>query len=138
MSRRWSFTHCLSTTKCQQLLLSRGSKRKEEKTRSNGNPHPATASSRKLSLGKGQSVIEEDESGATRGTQEWLLVHVARLNELVSELVCRMCARFSLKVIVDPQNHGFCSTVLLQCSLCEVHDKYCKSVYQHSDGALGT
>ncbi|KAL1276305.1 hypothetical protein QQF64_035928 [Cirrhinus molitorella] len=33
-----------------------------------------------------------------------------------------------LKINIDPQNHGFCSSVLLECSLCE-RDRYFRSVY---------
>lgn len=42
-------------------------------------------------------------------------------------LVCPQCSGFGLQVIVDPQNCGFCSSVLLQCSLFEGHDKYYKN-----------
>ena len=51
-----------------------------------------SASLRKLSLGKREG---ESESDSTRVTQQWLIVHVARLNELIGELICPKCAGFA-------------------------------------------
>ena len=50
-------------------------------------------------------------------TQQWLIVHVARLNELISDHICPHCTGSGLQI--DPQNQGFCSSFLLECSLCE-------------------
>lgn len=120
-------THYSSKNKRIQLLAARAHRGKVTESRSKQETQPATASSRKLSFGKLQG--QGEESSQTPATQEWLLVHVARLNELVSGLVCPECAGYGLHVIIDPKNHGFCSSVLLQCSLCEDEVKYSRSVY---------
>lgn len=130
MPKERNFIHSFSKRKHCQLSVARTSRGKVEERRSDDETPLATASSRKLALGKGQSATDgADDSTAPRETQQWLLVHVAQLNKLVSGLVCPKCSGFGLQVIVDPQNYGFCSSVLLQCSLCEGHDKYYKSVY---------
>ena len=58
-----------------------------------------------------------DSGGNQSVTQQWL-VHVARLNELIGGLICPNCAGTGLKVNIDPNNQGFCSSLLLECSPC--------------------
>ena len=83
-----------------------------------------SASQRKLSLGK----EECDSGGAERVSQQWLIIHVARLNELFSELICPKCAGTGLHITIDSENQGFCCSLLLKCTLCK-NDNFLKSVY---------
>ena len=63
-------------------------------------------------------------------TQQWLIVHVTRLNELIHDLLCPNCATASgLFIKVDPENHGFCSSLLLECTNCKGESRYRRSVY---------
>ena len=59
---------------------------------------------RKLSLGKQECA-----------TQQWLIVHFEQLNNMI-------------KIYIDPQNQGFCTSLLLKCSLCK-RDGYRKSIF---------
>ena len=81
---------------------------------------PSRASMRKLSLGK-----QEECSGDQRATQQWLIVHVEHLNNLITEVIRPSCA--GLKIYIDPQNQGFCTILVLRCSMCE-RDGYRKSI----------
>jgi len=102
----------------QQLSLARG--KVQQKTNVPEPEIPSTsASMRKLS--------PKEQEGLDSATQQWLIIHVARLNELLSGLICPNCAGTGLKVNIDPQNHGFCSSLILECSLCD--GGYRKSVY---------
>lgn len=115
-----------SSKRVQQLSLARG-KRKI----SDGLPSEmpsGSASERKLSMGN-QGVLDISQSiNKVHSTQQWLLVHVARLNELIGDLTCPNCGMSGLKINIDLQNQGFCSSLLLECCLCK-DDKYRRSVY---------
>lgn len=115
-----------SVKRRQQLSLARSSKR-NDKTSTNIRLPPGSASARKLSLGNRGGDLEGNENGE-RATQQWLLVHVARLNEIVSDLICPNCAGSGLAINVDPHNQGFCSSLLLECRQC-TGDRYRRSVY---------
>lgn len=105
-----------------QLTLARKSKAKESNERADEIP-PQSASFRKLPLETRERERESDSA-----TQQWLIVHVARLNQLICDLICPNCAVSGLKLTIDPQNQGFCSSLLLECSVCE-GAKYCRSVF---------
>lgn len=111
-----------SNKKLLQLRLARKSKAEKEKKRGEKAP-VQNASMRKL-LCDGESYETNDLA-----TQQWLLLHVARLNELIHELVCPNCAGSGLRVTIDPQNQGFCSTLMLECTLCDSESKYSRSVF---------
>ena len=81
-----------------------------------------SASLRKLSFG------EKERYEGAGCTQQWLLIHIARLNELLTDLICPNCANKGLQICIDPVNEGFCSSLLLKCTLC-TSDPYKKSVY---------
>ena len=51
-------------------------------------------------------------------TQQWLILHVSRLIELIGGLICPNCARTRLQVTIDPINQGFCSALDLKCTMC--------------------
>ena len=89
---------------------------------------PASSTSdRKLSLGNRGGV---NDSATDCATQQWLIVHVTRLNELIHDLLCPNCATASgLFIKVDPENHGFCSSLLLECTNCKGESRYRRSVY---------
>lgn len=80
---------------------------------------------RKLSFGKQEC---SDSGGNQSATQQWLIVHVVRLNVLIGGLICPNCAGTGLKVNIDLKNHGYCSSLVLECSLCK-EDRYRQSVY---------
>ena len=82
-----------------------------------------SASMRKLSLGK-----QEEGVWDLRTTQQWLMVHVERLNNLIAEVICLNCAGTGFKMYIDPQNQGCCSILKLKCSLCE-RDGYRKIIF---------
>ena len=73
--------------------------------------------------------MNEAQVGAT---QQWLLVHVGHLNVLIDGLLCPNCAGSGLVINIDPQNYGFCSSLSLECRLCERDKKYRRSVYTSS------
>ena len=63
-------------------------------------------------------------------TQQWLLIHLNQINDLVRELICPTCLNSTgLQVTIDSANQGFCSSVMLQCTHCQEGDRYRKSVY---------
>lgn len=110
------------TTKKRRQQLSLARQKAKQSNEEDYQVPSQSASMRKLSIGK------ELDSGEQRASQQWLIVHVARLNELVNGLICPNCAGTGLKINIDPQNQGFCSSLLLECSLCE-RDGYRKSIY---------
>ncbi|KAK7881448.1 hypothetical protein WMY93_029857 [Mugilogobius chulae] len=118
----------LSKKRISQLSGARSSRKQSDADNLGSETPQPSASARKL-LCRSEPLVNEEDDSRSRASQKWLLVHIARLNELVSELVCPKCAGVGLKVIIDSQNLGFCSSVLLECSHCEGDDKYQKSVY---------
>ena len=108
----------------QQLTIARESKIGYI---SNELPCAVSASERKLSMGNLGGDIQKDEA-QTGATQQWLLVHVGRLNYLIQDLLCPNCAGSGLEIHIDPQNYGFCSNLSLECCLCK-GDPYRTSVY---------
>ena len=71
--------------KRQQLSVARTQKRPTNET-DNKIPSPS-ASKCKLSFRK-----LKDSEGDQRATQQWVIINVVRLNELVSGLICPNCA----------------------------------------------
>lgn len=112
--------HKASRKRFQQLSEARKLYRKNNKKT---DEIPESASYRKLSLGTSDSTSDR------RASQQWLILHVSRLNELLQGLICPSCAGSGLQLTIDPQNRGFCSALLLECHLCERDNKYCKSVF---------
>jgi len=78
-------------------------------------PSGSSTSDRKLSLGNQWGV---NDSATDCATQQWLIIHVVRLNELVRDLLFPNCAASDLFINIDPVNHGFCSSLLLECNNC--------------------
>ena len=88
------------------------------------NPPVNSASGRKLFTNR--EVIE----GATDcATQQWLIVHVSRLNEMINDLLCPNCAESDLSINIDEKNQGFCSSLILECNCCKAEGGYRRSVY---------
>lgn len=83
----------------------------------------SSASLRKLSLGREEPSAPEDTA-----TQQWLILHVTKLNELIHGLICPNCAATGLQIKIDPVNQGFCSNLLLECCKCE-SNAYRRSVF---------
>lgn len=94
-------------------------------------PAAVSASRRKIDeTRKAASPPPEDERPAT---QQWLIMHVSRLNELLNDLLCPNCMENGLSVNIDPQNQGFCSSLMLECSECKQKENgYRKSVFSSS------
>ena len=107
MARRFK----ASKKRAKQLALAR--KIIERGSNTSNDDIPESASLRKL---KQQSP---DRGSDQYATQQWLIVHVARLNELIGDLICPNCTGSGLQIQIDPQNQGFCNSLLLECSLCE-------------------
>ncbi|XDV25679.1 hypothetical protein PO909_029555 [Leuciscus waleckii] len=109
----------------QQLRFARCGKGKQSDGLAE-KPSGSSTSDRKLSLGNQGGF---NDSATDCATQQWLIIHVARLNELISDLVCPNCAASDLFINIDPVNHGFCSSLLLECSTCKGESGYRRSVY---------
>lgn len=72
--------------------------------------------------------VDLDHLASETRAQQWLLIHVTRLNELTSDLGCPNCAGSGLTIAIEKQTRGFCCSLLLECHLCDT-DKYQRSVY---------
>ena len=126
----------VSKRRQNQLLLARlkTSNKKKATGKQSSKTHDEmlsrSSSMRKLSLGK-----QRECSVDPCATQQWLIVHVERLNNLITEIICPICAGTGLKMYIDPQNQGFCTSLVLKCSLCE-RDGYRKSDSKTSPGMM--
>lgn len=50
--------------------------------------------------------------------------------ELIKDLICPNCMSNDLQINIDPQNQGFCSSLLLECKKCKsLENGYRKSVF---------
>lgn len=114
----------ISAKRRAQLCSARSSKICQPADLPHKNPPGKSASGRKLSANR--EVIED---AADCATQQWLLVHVSRLNEMINDLLCPNCAESDLTINIDPNNQGFCSSLLLECNSCKAEDGYRLSVY---------
>lgn len=114
----------LSAKRRAQLCSARSSKICQPADLPHKNTPGKSASGRKLSANR--EVIED---AADCATQQWLLVHVSRLNEMINDLLCPNCAESDLTINIDPNNQGFCSSLLLECNSCKAEDGYRRSVY---------
>ena len=114
----------LSKKRKQQLRFARSNSRKSIPAADK--PSGSSTSERKLSLENQGGV---NDSATDCATQQWLIIHVARLNELIRDLLCPNCAAADLFIKIDPVNHGFCSSLLLECSNCKGESRYRRSVY---------
>lgn len=83
-----------------------------------------SASERKLAL-----CQHDDLDHGDMATQQWLLFHIAELNEIIRDLICPHCAASGLRITIDPKNQGFCSSVMLECHSCGDNDAFRRSVY---------
>lgn len=114
----------VSSKRKQQLCFAKSEKIKQP----TGLPHKPPGSStshRKRSLGN-RELVDGAGDGAT---QQRLIVHVSRLKELISDLLCPNCSALSLSINIDPENQGFCSSLLLECKNCKAEGGYRRSVY---------
>lgn len=108
-----------------QLALAR--EKKTDPLREQKTPEPSTASERKL---RAVEICGED---STPATQQWLLMHLTRINELIGDLLCPNClgvGNCCLKVTIDENHFGFCNQVILACSQCPSNgNEFTKSVF---------
>lgn len=78
----------------QQLSLGRRHKGRQTKEADDEMPSQS-ASIHKLSFRKQDSL---DSGGDQHATQQWLIVNVVRLNELISGLICSNCAEPKINI----------------------------------------
>ena len=99
----------------------------QEKSMVTDNEMVESASRRKIESHNEDKVKAPDHEPAS---QQWLLGHISQLNKLIDGLVCPDCGQEGLEISIDPNNKGYCTALLLVCTLCpKGKDQFRKTVF---------